>query len=53
MMTERVQVREVGPRDGLQLVKTVLGTEQKLEWCRRAAEAGVPMRRRLPAEQRP
>jgi hydroxymethylglutaryl-CoA lyase len=42
MMTERVQVREVGPRDGLQLVKTVLETEQKLEWCRRAAEAGVP-----------
>jgi hydroxymethylglutaryl-CoA lyase len=41
MMTDRARVREVGPRDGLQLVKTVLGTEQKLEWCRRAAAAGV------------
>jgi hydroxymethylglutaryl-CoA lyase len=41
MMTDRARVREVGPRDGLQLVKKVLGTEQKLEWCRRAAAAGV------------
>jgi hydroxymethylglutaryl-CoA lyase len=40
-MTERAQVREVGPRDGLQLVKTILETEQKLEWCRRAAAAGI------------
>jgi hydroxymethylglutaryl-CoA lyase len=40
-MTDRAQVREVGPRDGLQLVKTVLGTGQKLEWCRRAAAAGL------------
>jgi hydroxymethylglutaryl-CoA lyase len=41
-MREKAHVREVGLRDGLQLVKTVLGTEQKLEWCRRTAEAGVP-----------
>jgi hydroxymethylglutaryl-CoA lyase len=40
-MSERVQVREVGLRDGLQLVKTILRTEQKLEWCRRAAAAGI------------
>jgi hydroxymethylglutaryl-CoA lyase len=38
---ETAQVREVGVRDGLQLVKTVLSTEQKLEWCRREAAAGV------------
>jgi hydroxymethylglutaryl-CoA lyase len=41
MMRERAHVREVGPRDGLQLVKTILGIEQKLEWCRRAAAAGI------------
>jgi hydroxymethylglutaryl-CoA lyase len=41
-MGEKVEVREVGLRDGLQMVKTVLGTDQKLEWCRRAAMAGVP-----------
>ncbi|MCZ7657348.1 MAG: hydroxymethylglutaryl-CoA lyase [Xanthobacteraceae bacterium] len=41
-MGQRAEVREVGLRDGLQLVKTVLSTEQKLEWCRRAAAAGMP-----------
>jgi len=40
-MRETAQVREVGVRDGLQLVKAVLSTEQKLEWCRREAAAGV------------
>ena len=40
-MRERAHVREVGLRDGLQLVKTVLGTDRKLEWCRRTAAAGV------------
>jgi hydroxymethylglutaryl-CoA lyase len=40
-MSERAEVREVGLRDGLQLVKTILSTEQKLEWCRRAAQAGM------------
>ena len=40
-MSERAEIREVGLRDGLQLVKTILSTEQKLEWCRRAAQAGV------------
>ncbi|SAL30765.1 pyruvate carboxyltransferase [Caballeronia sordidicola] len=35
-----VQVTEVGLRDGLQMVKTILGTEQKLEWCRRMVAAG-------------
>ncbi|MBX9588050.1 MAG: hydroxymethylglutaryl-CoA lyase [Hyphomonadaceae bacterium] len=40
-MAETVHVREVGLRDGLQLVSTILTTEQKLEWCRRAADAGI------------
>jgi hydroxymethylglutaryl-CoA lyase len=40
-MSERAEVREVGLRDGLQLVKTILSVEQKLEWCRSAAQAGI------------
>jgi hydroxymethylglutaryl-CoA lyase len=40
-MAEHVQIREVGPRDGLQLVKTMLSAQQKLEWCRRARDAGI------------
>ena len=35
-------VREVGPRDGLQLVGTVLPTETKLDWIRTEAAAGIP-----------
>lgn len=41
MGREAVQVREVGPRDGLQMTKTILSTERKLEWCRRSVEAGL------------
>ncbi len=41
-MTETVRLREVGPRDGLQMVKTVLPSAAKIEWCERAAAAGVP-----------
>jgi hydroxymethylglutaryl-CoA lyase len=40
-MTERVHIREVGPRDGLQLIKTMLPVEQKLAWCRGARDAGI------------
>ena len=36
-----VRVREVGLRDGLQMVGTILTTAQKLEWCRRMVGAGV------------
>jgi hypothetical protein len=36
-MAERADVREVGLRDGLQLVRTMLSAQQKLEWCRREA----------------
>jgi hydroxymethylglutaryl-CoA lyase len=41
-MRERAYLREVGPRDGIQLVKQFLPTERKLEWCR--AEAAVGLR---------
>ncbi len=37
-MTDLVEIREVGLRDGLQLVKEVLATEVKLEWCRLQAD---------------
>ena len=40
-MRERAYLREVGPRDGIQLVKQFLPTERKLEWCRVEADAGV------------
>lgn len=36
-----VLVREVGPRDGLQTITEFLPTEEKLEWIRREAAAGV------------
>src|SRR5262245_14650544 len=40
-MAEHVQIREVGPRDGLQLIKQMLTVDQKLEWCRRSRDAGM------------
>lgn len=36
-----ILIREVGLRDGLQLVKSFLSTDHKLQWCRDAVEAGV------------
>ena len=36
-----VIVREVGPRDGLQLVKETLPTDTKLNWIKAEAEAGM------------
>ena len=39
-MAESVVVREVGLRDGLQLVKEFIPTEIKIEWCRQQAAAG-------------
>ncbi len=41
-MERDVIVRDVGPRDGLQLVKTVLPTQTKLDWIRADIAAGVP-----------
>ncbi|AND91445.1 hydroxymethylglutaryl-CoA lyase [Bradyrhizobium diazoefficiens] len=40
-MREKAHVREVGPRDGLQMVGTILPTERKLAWCRRVVAAGI------------
>ena len=40
-MTRDVIVRDVGPRDGLQLVKAVVPTETKLDWIRADVAAGV------------
>ena len=60
-MRERAYLREVGPRDGLQLVKTIVSTERKIAWCRaEAAARGVlgadaqelPLERILPAGPR-
>ncbi|MCP5084795.1 MAG: hydroxymethylglutaryl-CoA lyase [Alphaproteobacteria bacterium] len=39
-MADMAIIREVGLRDGLQLVKDMLPTETKLEWCRLQAAAG-------------
>ncbi|AET94588.1 pyruvate carboxyltransferase (plasmid) [Burkholderia sp. YI23] len=36
-----VEIREVGLRDGLQMVRTILTSAQKLEWCARLVDAGV------------
>jgi hydroxymethylglutaryl-CoA lyase len=40
-MREQVMVCEVGPRDGLQIVKQVMPTEAKCRWIAALAEAGV------------
>jgi hydroxymethylglutaryl-CoA lyase len=40
-MGEQAFIREVGLRDGLQLVKENLATERKLAWCRAVVDAGV------------
>jgi hydroxymethylglutaryl-CoA lyase len=40
-LPSKVAVREVGLRDGLQSIATVMPTERKLEWIRREYEAGV------------
>jgi hydroxymethylglutaryl-CoA lyase len=39
-MTETVSIREVGLRDGLQMVSTQLPTKTKLDWCTAQAAAG-------------
>jgi len=40
-LPSKVAVREVGLRDGLQSIATVMPTAHKLEWIRREYEAGV------------
>jgi hydroxymethylglutaryl-CoA lyase len=41
-MNRDIIVRDVGPRDGLQMVKTVLPTETKMAWIKADIAAGVP-----------
>jgi hydroxymethylglutaryl-CoA lyase len=41
MNDNQARICEVGLRDGLQMVKTILSPEQKLQWCRRMVAAGV------------
>lgn len=40
-MTLDVACREVGPRDGLQVIKTFFPTAEKIRWIREEAAAGV------------
>lgn len=42
MPSRKILVSEVGPRDGLQSVKSVMPTEAKKRWIRDEANAGVP-----------
>ena len=39
-MTQKITVREVGLRDGLQSIKTIVSTAHKLEWISAACAAG-------------
>lgn len=39
--TEKVTIREVGLRDGLQSISSILPTEQKQQWISGAVEAGI------------
>lgn len=41
MTRKRILVSEVGPRDGLQSIKTIMPTDAKKTWIRAEAEAGV------------
>lgn len=41
MPLTRILVSEVGPRDGLQSIKTIMPTEAKKRWIRAEADAGV------------
>ena len=38
---EVVVVREVGPRDGLQMAKTIMSSEAKLDWIGKMFQAGI------------
>ncbi|MDB5743047.1 MAG: hydroxymethylglutaryl-CoA lyase [Polaromonas sp.] len=40
-MTQHITLREVGLRDGLQIVKTIVPTQAKMEWIREEYSAGV------------
>ena len=38
---QSVQIKEVGPRDGLQNEKTIIATDQKIEWIDLLSETGL------------
>ncbi len=40
-MSDKAVIREVGLRDGLQIIKQFMPTKMKIEWCRREYEAGI------------
>jgi len=40
-MPEKVKIYEVGPRDGLQILKSIMPTEAKILWIKALADAGV------------
>ena len=40
-MSTRVQICEVGPRDGLQIASQRMPTDVKLRWIRQLAAAGL------------
>jgi hydroxymethylglutaryl-CoA lyase len=42
MSTRQVHLREVGPRDGLQSIKSRMATVDKVAWIRNEAAAGMP-----------
>jgi isopropylmalate/homocitrate/citramalate synthase len=44
-MRPHATIREVGLRDGLQLVKSFLATERKIAWCREEWRPGSPRSR--------
>jgi hydroxymethylglutaryl-CoA lyase len=41
VVKERAYVREAGLRDGIQMAKNFVSTDQKISWCRAEAAAGV------------
>ena len=43
MKQRDVYLTEVGPRDGLQISKDFMPTEQKKAWIKAEFEAGVPI----------
>lgn len=40
-VTKQILISEVGPRDGLQSINTILSTDDKMQWIRAEYEAGV------------
>ena len=41
MMAEKIIVHEVGPRDGLQVEKTIVPLEDKIAWAKGIMKSGI------------